>query len=246
LKELQAPWLSIITVCYNDGLNLEKTVKSIRGQHLSDLQSIVVDGGSSDNTSDVIKANLDVITDWVSEKDNGIYDAMNKGLTMAKGKYILFLNAGDLFHSQEVLTRVKYLARDEDILYGNSVVVNEDGSPKSDYHKITPTNLTWRDFRYGMVVNHQAIFAKKSIAASYDLQYKISSDIDWAIRTVKQANKIKNLQMIVCDFQAGGISSQKRMLALRERWKILQNHFGIIQTFLSHSSIVIQNLKRLF
>lgn len=234
MNEKPKPWLSIITVCYNDSKNLTRTLQSIRDQNCDFIQCILVDGGSTDNTKTVIEAHLDVITDWVSEKDNGLYDAMNKGLRMSKGEYILFLNAGDIFHTNQVVRYAYSHHASQEILYGDADFVHEDGTYKSPRHKELPTTLDWRSFKYGMVVCHQALFVKSSVAATYDLSYKIASDLDWAIRSVKNAKSTKYLGIKVCDFQTGGLSSKRRKLALIERWKILYIEFGWLQALWSH------------
>ncbi len=243
------PWLSIITVCFNDAKNLQRTLNSIRNQHCNLIQSIVIDGGSTDHSLDIIHSNPDVITDWISEKDEGLYDAMNKGLTFVKGDYILFLNAGDVFHNDNVVHLTKASNEGEDVLYGDAIIVNEDGSFKSPLHKKTPHHLNWKSFKNGMVVCHQAIFVKFSISAQYNLKYKIAADIDWAIRTLKNSTSTRYLGFIVCDFQTGGLSSNRKILALLERWIILRRHFGILSTLYSHLRILYEfiqsRLKRL-
>ena len=232
------PWLSIITVCYNDSNNLSRTIQSIRNQQCDFIQSIVIDGGSIDNTLSIIHENSDVISDWISEKDRGLYDAMNKGIALVKGKYILFLNAGDLFHDPQVVSFAKSNGNDADVIYGDAIIVNQDGSYKSQSHKKTPPRLTWKSFKYGMVVCHQSMFIKSIIAMKYDIKFKISADIDWAIRTVKNAKTTKYLGITICDFQTGGLSSQYKRLALMERWTILSTHFGVVTSLISHGKII--------
>lgn len=238
--ERSNPWLSIITVCLNDCNNLIRTLQSIRDQQCDNIQSILVDGDSSDATKTVIHDYLDVITDWVSEKDQGLYDAMNKGMRMAKGEYILFLNAGDVFNHAQVISYAYTHHSTEDILYGNAIFVHEDGTYKSPRHKVLPTTLDLRSFKNGMVVCHQALFVKSSVAATYDLNYKIAADLDWAIRSIKQARNTKYLGITVCNFQAGGLSSRRRKSALLERWRILSREFGWFETLCSHLSIPLK------
>jgi glycosyltransferase involved in cell wall biosynthesis len=234
MPERSNPWLSIITVCLNDCKNLIRTLQSIRDQKCPYIQCILVDGDSIDDTKTVIESNLDVITDWISEKDKGLYDAMNKGMQMAKGEYILFLNAGDVFHDTQVVSYAYEHHAMEDILYGDAIFVHEDGTYKSPRHKVLPTTLDLRSFKNGMVVCHQALFVKSSVAATYNLKYKIAADLDWAIRSIKIARNTRYLGITVCDFQAGGLSSRRRRLALIERWKILSGEYGWFETMRSH------------
>lgn len=230
-------WLSIVTVCYNDEKNLTRTLDNLRRQPKDHVQIIVIDGGSEDNSKNIIQANQDLISDWVSEKDKGLYDAMNKGIQMCRGQYIVFLNAGDVFHDDHVLPYVFQNHQNADILYGDSIFVHQDGSYKSPRHKIIPKSLNWKSYKKGMVICHQALFVKSSIAVLYNTTYKVCADLDWAIRSTKKAASTCNLGITVCDFQDDGISSRKRIQALIERWRILSHHYGIWQTFWNHLSI---------
>jgi len=232
-----SPWLSIITVCYNDSKNLKRTLQNIREQNCKFIQLIVVDGDSTDDTKSVITSYTDVITDWISEKDAGLFNAMNKGIKLANGEYIVFLNAGDVFHDPQVISYIYSHHHQEDILYGNAVFVHQDGRYKGPRHKKIPKTLDWRSFKSGMVICHQALIVKTSVARSYDIQYQICADLDWAICTTKRAKSTLNLGITICDFQRGGLSDKKRGLALLERWKILSKHFGWAQTMWSHMKI---------
>ncbi len=243
MSEATTLTLSIITVCFNDQDNLAKTLNSIRSQGYKYIQSIIIDGGSKDNTKTLIQSNLDIINYWISEPDAGLYDAMNKGLKQVHGDYVLFLNAGDIFHNTSVVAHAMQSAGGADLLYGDAIIVYEDGSYKSPLHKVTPKSLNWQDFKNGMVVCHQAIFAKPTITATYNIDYKIAADIDWAIRTIRQAKSIQYLSIIICDFQTGGLSSKKRSLALKERWIILEKYFGTWNTIISHFKFLVRRIK---
>ena len=127
-----------------------------------------------------------------------------------------------------------------DIVYGAAVLVDDQGRDQGLYHKTLPEKLTWKNFIKGMVVCHQALIVKRSMVEVYSLDFKIASDIDWAIRNCKKTNKIHNSNIILCKFQTGGLSKKRQRLALQERFKILKNHFGLIDTILAHISIVFQ------
>ncbi len=231
------PWLSIITVCLNDAKNLSRTLHSIREQRSKSIQSIVVDGESNDDTKSVIRTYRDVITDCISEKDAGLYHAMNKGIGMAKGEYVVFLNAGDVFHDPQVIAFIQHHHQDEDILYGDAVFVDQEGTFKSRRHKKIPKKLNWLSFRDGMVICHQALMVKTAKVLLYDTQYEVCADLDWAIRITKEAESTRNLGITVCDFQRGGISDKRRNRALLERWRIQQKHFGLKATLWSHIKV---------
>jgi len=243
VKGKNKPWLSIITVCLNDSKNLSRTLRHLRDQKFPFIQLIVIDGDSKDDTISVIHAYQDIITDWVSEKDSGLYEAMNKGIDLALGEYLVFLNAGDIFHDSQVISRIHAIQNGEDILYGNAVFVDQEGRFKSERHKKIPVHLHWSSFRDGMVVCHQALIIRREIALYYNTKFKITADLDWAIRTSKQAKTVVNLDFIVCDFQRGGISDKKRFEALIERGVILIKHFGIWRTLWSHMNIPVTYLQ---
>lgn len=243
VKEKNKPWLSIITVCLNDSKNLSRTLQHLREQKFPLVQLIVIDGDSMDDTVSVIHTYQDIITDWVSEKDSGLYEAMNKGIDLALGEYLVFLNAGDIFHDSQVISKIHAVQGGEDILYGNAVFVDQEGRFKSERHKKIPAHLHWGSFRHGMVVCHQALIIRRAIAVYYNTKFKITADLDWAIRSSKQAKTVLNLDFIVCDFQRGGISDKKRLEALIERGVILIRYFGMWRTLWSHLIIPVTYLN---
>ena len=232
--------ISVITVCYNDAENLCKTLASMASQTARrDIEHIVIDGGSKDETKILLEGNKE-IDKWISEADKGLYDAMNKGIAMASGEYLWFMNAGDVFYSDNTVESLIEELNQSDIVYGAAVLVDDQGRDQGLYHKTLPEKLTWKNFIKGMVVCHQALIVKRSMVEVYSLDFKIASDIDWAIRNCKKTNKIHNSNIILCKFQTGGLSKKRQRLALQERFKILKNHFGLIDTILAHISIVFQ------
>jgi glycosyltransferase involved in cell wall biosynthesis len=242
MKPEQGPLLSIITVCLNDLENLKSTLGSITSQTYPNKEIIIIDGGSKDGSVEFIQSNANRISYWSSEPDKGLYDAMNKGIQKSKGDYILFLNAGDTFHNDQVAEYAMLHAGESDILYGDAVMVNKDQSYRGLRHKKLPPSLSWKDFSQGMVVCHQALFIKPMVIVPYDLKYKISADIDWAIRCLRMTNSVKNLGITICHFQAGGLSSRRRRLALKERWDIIKKHFGFWKALWSHLVILYKNI----
>ncbi|MGL5317866.1 MAG: glycosyltransferase family 2 protein, partial [Bacteroidales bacterium] len=153
------PLFSIITVTYNAGTLLTKTIDSVARQTCADKEYIIIDGASKDNTLEIIKKNSAQIRNYISEPDKGIYDAMNKAFSQATGKYILFLNAGDTFHNDEVLARIKEQINPDnepDILYGETAITDEDGKFIAMRRLKTPEQLHWKSFKQGMLVCHQS------------------------------------------------------------------------------------------
>ena len=184
--------ISVITVCYNDAENLRKTLASMASQTArQEVEHIVIDGGSKDETKILLEGNKE-IDKWISEADKGLYDAMNKGIAMASGEYLWFMNAGDVFYSDNTVEFLVVELNQSDIVYGAAVLVDDQGRDQGLYHKTLPEKLTWKNFIKGMVVCHQALIVKRSMVEVYSLDFKIASDIDWAIRNCKKTNKIHN------------------------------------------------------
>ncbi|MCX6194917.1 MAG: glycosyltransferase family 2 protein [Cytophagales bacterium] len=242
------PKLSIITITYLAEAYLERTFKSVFEQGFADeIDYIVVDGASKDRTLEIIEAHKSKVNQFISEKDKGIYDAMNKGMQLAKGDYILFLNAGDTFASPDTLKNLlQELAKNPDVLYGEAVFVNKEGQHLGLRSEVTPhrlpVNLTWRDFKFGMLVCHQAFIAKRSISPLFDLQYKLSSDIDWEIKVLKKSSSIIKSEKPICNYLMGGASVQNLKQSWEERYLVLKSHFGGVSNLLNHVNIILRGL----
>lgn len=246
------PAVSIITITYNAERFLERTVESVINQQATDYEYIIVDGASSDGTRAIIDRYQAYITDWVSEPDQGLYDAMNKGLHRANGRYVWFMNAGDELHDNQTLTNLLATIRaDEqenkpvDVYYSDALFVRDDGSRRSGSvvglrSEITPHSLpqtlTWRDMQLGMKVCHQAFVARRSIAPDY-LTNNLSADLDWEIRCLKAARNVKFLPFILCKYLMGGLSVQQHRQSLTDRFQVLVTHFGFLPTLLNHVRI---------
>ena len=240
------PKISIITVVFNGEFVLERTIKSVLAQSYKNIEYILIDGLSTDGTSEIIdryKSNISIL---VSEKDNGIYDAMNKGLEKATGDYVLFLNAGDEFYDTAVLSKVFDNSTNADVYYGSAMVVDELGNELGERRLTPPEKLTWTSFKLGMCVSHQSFIARRSLCKPYDLRYQISSDIDWVITILKKSHSIQNTKLIVSKFLVGGASSSKRKQGLKERFVILKKHYGTYVTLLSHIIILLRYAFHLF
>ncbi len=218
--------LSIITVVFNDVKHIEKTIQSVLQQTFTDYEYIVVDGASTDGTLDIIKKYKDKLI-LKSEPDRGIYDAMNKGLAMARGEYVVFLNSGDLFYEKTTLEKIFSTSTNADIYYGDSVIIDEQGAVIGLRRLRPPKKLTYKSLRKGMLVLHQAFIPKKEICPPYDLTFKHSADFDWVIKVLKNAKTIVNTQQILIKFLKGGHSSKYVVSSLKERFVILERHFGL-------------------
>ena len=240
------PLVSIITVVFNGEKTLENTLKSIFNQTYPNIECIVIDGASKDKTIDIIKQYETKINYWISEPDKGLYDAMNKGLRVATGNYVFFLNADDVFFRNDVLEKVLLFESNADVYYGDAMFIDENENELGVRSKVTPhkhpDNLNWKSLKYGMVVSHQAFIVKRSIAPLYNTKYKIASDIDWMINVLKNASSIINTHLIIAKFKTGGTSTKRQKLAWKERYDILNSHYGIINNFFNHIYIVVRYL----
>jgi glycosyltransferase involved in cell wall biosynthesis len=241
------PKITIITVVYNGRLHIERTIQSIQSQTYTNLEYLIMDGASKDGTLEIAKKYAAVNTLIFSDKDNGIYDAMNKGLKQATGDYILFINAGDELYEKETLAKIIAAGENADVYYGNTVVVNENRVVLGERRLLPPKVLTWKSLKYGMNVSHQSFVAKRTLCEPYRLNYKISADIDWVIRVLKKSEKIINTEIIISKFLEGGASNVHRKKSLLERFSIMSEHYGFFQTTFNHLYILVRYpVHRLF
>ena len=211
--------LSVITVNYNDAKGLERTIKSVIGQTFRDFEFIIIDGGSTDNSLEVIRKYEDAVSYWVSEKDGGIYPGMNKGLRQAKGEYVNFMNGGDCYHAPDVLERIFSLETDADIITGA-----HSGSPHPNVGK---DGVTLLDLCTG-AVDHQASVIRREVALHhpYDEKYRIVSDWKFFIEALIIDNcSFYYTDTIVVDVDMTGISNTNKRLNIQEREAVLTELF---------------------
>lgn len=242
----QKPVFSVITVVYNSAELLDLTIRSVAAQTWSGVEYIVVDGGSTDGTLDVIEKWAPHISKWISEPDRGLYDAMNKGLRMATGDYVWFVNAGDEIFAPETLQHVAALAGPKtDVLYGEVMLVDVQRQPLGTRSQCTtqklPLHLDWRDFRFGMVVCHQGFIARREICPDYRID-NLAADIDWVIKVLKASRHNQFVPEILANYLVGGLSKQRHLRSLLDRYKVLQDHFGPIPNLLHHGWIALRGM----
>lgn len=231
------PTLSVITIVYNNARDIERTILSVINQTYPHIEYIIVDGKSTDGTLDIIKKYDAKIAKMISEKDEGIYDAMNKGLLAATGDYVLFMNSGDEIYAQDTVEKIFSSSPNADIYYGETEMINDRLENLGRRRHQAPKQLNLQSFRYGMSVSHQAIYVKRSITAPYDRKYELSSDIDWILQAVKRASKIVNVNAYVAKYLTGGMSKAKHKQSLLERFDIMKKYYGLIPTLFNHSVI---------
>lgn len=228
--------VSIITVCFNAQDTIEETVKSAVSQTYTDIEYIVVDGASSDNTVSIIKQFQEKIGVFISEPDNGVYEAMNKGVSLATGDIVFFLNSGDVFFNNEVVKNVVEIFRKKDanIVFGDVVVLD----PETGFTKVKSHQLADKVFFYHDTICHQAMFAKRSLFENYgafDTRYRISADYEWLLR-VKYGHHAEAMytSLIISIFRLGGISSNPKYYDtyLSEYKEIKQVYYSYLQSLL--------------
>lgn len=231
------PRLSIITVVYNNVKDIERTMLSVIEQTYTNIEYIVVDGFSTDGTLEIIQQYYTRITTLISEKDKGIYDAMNKGLAVATGDYVLFMNSGDELFAPDTVKHVFASAANADIYYGETEMIDEQGNSLGRRRHQAPEQFTWKDFKYGMSISHQAIYIKRALVKPYDSKYQLSADIDWILQAAKQAKQIVNVNRYVAKYLVGGLSKTKHLQSLLERFTIMREHYGLLPTVFHHAVI---------
>ena len=238
---------TVITVTYNAEHTLTQTLKSVQEQTYPHIEHIIVDGASTDGTVELIKKHETQQTKWISEKDSGIYDAMNKATAMATGTYICYLNAGDAFYDKNSVEKIITTAQHyqyPDILYGETVVVNNKGQFLHNRRLKAPESLNWRSFKQGMLVCHQAFIIKRSIFEPYDLSYRYSSDVDWCIRLMKESKSTVNTHLVMIKYLNEGITTANHKASLKERYQIMTKHYGLVSTLLHHAWFVVRAILK--
>ena len=238
---------TVITVTYNAEHTLRRTLKSVQEQTYLNIEHIIVDGNSTDATVELIKQHARENTRWISEKDSGIYDAMNKASAMANGQYICYLNAGDAFYEKETVEKLVSTAKKHqhpDILYGETVIVDNKGRFLHNRRLKAPKRLHWQSFKQGMLVCHQAFIISRSLFEPYDLTYRFSSDVDWCIRLMKKSRSIVNTHEVLIKYLNEGITTTNRKASLKERYRIMTKHYGSLSTILHHAWFVVRAIVR--
>ncbi len=260
--------ITYVTITYNAAKVLQRTLDSVLQQDYPNIVHLIIDGASTDDT-------LRLVDDYIarsnaaenghriqvtSEPDKGIYDAMNKGLRSLDGDYVCFLNAGDFLPAADTVSRIAEAATNTHhpspntqlpaVMYGNTDIVDGEGRFLHHRRLSPPENLTWKSFKQGMLVCHQAFYARTdfAIATPYDMQYRYSADVDWCIRVMKAAEKenvpLLNLNMVVANYTEEGQTTLHHRESLWERYRVMEHHYGRVQTCLLHLWFVVRALLK--
>lgn len=241
------PKFSVITVCYNAEATLEDTIQSVISQTYHHVEYIIVDGASKDRTMDIVNRYRERISVVVSEPDKGLYDAMNKGIRLATGDYLCFLNAGDSFHEDDTLQQMVHSIHTlqlPDVLYGETELVDHEGHFLRMRRLQAPEHLTWKSFRQGMLVCHQAFFARRDLVMPYDLRYRFSADFDWCIKIMKQSKVLHNTHLTLIDYLSEGMTTRNHKASLKERFRIMARHYGWASTVAHHAWFALRLLLK--
>lgn len=204
--------ISIITVCYNSEPTIERAIKSVMQQDYPDVEYIVIDGGSTDGTVDIIKKYAMNIPYWVSEADQGIYDAMNKGIGRATGDVVAFLNSDDWYPENTLSEVARQFMTDEMQILCGEMYIHQNGQITRWHVKKEKME---RQLRFRMGFSHPAMFVKRHLFEQYgkfDTQYQIAADYDWLLRMYDQHVPIAVTDKVLCNFSHGGISTKDEML----------------------------------
>ena len=245
--------LSVITICYNEP-NLEETCKSIVNQSWQDFEWIVIDGGSNKETLDIFEKYKYRIDKFISEPDNGIYNAMNKGIKLAKGQYLIFMNAGDSFYTNKILQLVAFYMNDDsiDIFHGECEFSFKE-NPRHNFITNTDRNLT-KQFLIDRFICTQGVFIKRELFHKYgyyDEKFKIAEDYEKWLQFFDGGQIFQYLPIIVAMYDANGISGnfKTRKLAVKERNEIRDKYFTkeeIDRVIESNENIIYSPIEQIF
>jgi glycosyltransferase involved in cell wall biosynthesis len=238
---MNTPKISIITVVYNGELFIEKTIKSVLSQDNNLFEYIVIDGCSNDNTLAIINKYQSYISKIISEEDEGIYDAMNKGILYSKGEWLIFINAGDVFHSENTIANIsKELISDFDFIYGNVEI--DFGFIKKTLKAGDIKNL-WK----GMQFSHQSCFINANYHKLYlyNTFYKIASDFDLIFNSYKNKRTFKMLNITISTVISGGLSDTNQIMTIFEKYKIVLSKSNLPRNHLYYITILLVSILKL-
>ena len=232
------PLITVITVVKNNARELEKTIDSVLEQTYDNIEFVIIDGASSDSTLEVIKKNDDKIAAWISEPDNGIFDAMNKGINLASGEWINFLNAGDYFYKKDTVQKVfNKDYGDADFIYGHTFFL---GGDFNGVVKAWDFDILWKT----MIFTHQSLFTHSRILKNrkFDTTFKICADYDIIYDSYMEGRKFFNADMVITAFDPG-FSDVSRSRMAYEKWKVVKKYR---KDFAFHAFYLKLFLKRLY
>ncbi|MDE6534491.1 MAG: glycosyltransferase [Muribaculaceae bacterium] len=239
---------SIITITYNAAETLPPTLQSVAAQQFTDYEYLLIDGASTDSTLALVAEAPIKEKTIISRPDKGLYDAMNRGLHAAKGRYVIFLNAGDSFPTPQTLQTyadaIAAAPQEPGIVYGQTMLVNSERQIIGPRHLTAPAELTQRSFLDGMTVCHQAMAVRRDLAPDYDLRYRFSADYDWAIKVLGKSQLNVYTGEVTAHYLSEGVTTRNHRASLFERLKIMSRHYGTMPTLGSHLKKIGKKLAK--
>ena len=209
--------ISVITVCYNSEKTIEQTIQSVISQKYDDLEYIIIDGGSTDRTLDIIDRYRNNISVFISEPDNGLYDAMNKGMNLMSGDIFAFLNSDD-WYAPGTLKKVNYyFEKNDTCMVSGNIFLHNNGENK----KLVLDRSNKEDVFLRLVYPHPALFSRKEVymrVGGFNTKYRIAADVDWVMRVCSSGYKVLCVDDYFTYFREGGLSSEKRYESLIEQY----------------------------
>jgi len=244
LKTTKYPLVTIITVVYNGIDFLEDTIKSVIAQKYENIEYIIIDGGSTDGTLDIIKKYEEHISLWISEPDKGIYDAMNKGIRLANGEWINFLNAGDSYVNADVLSKIFSSNLDKyTLIYGDIIAIKENGKLLNIKAVDLKNDCSIID---GMKVCHQAIFYNRAILDNYDEKLKLKAEWKHLIKITRHEKFLpKRFDFPFVYYTVGGVGAQQLKLNQKEFRQVFLDMYGLKKYLKYYPKFIFRNIKRI-
>ena len=264
-RNSELPLITVATVTYNAETTLGRTLESVQRQIYPRVEHLIIDGCSSDGTLGLVQRYVEQNSNaevphsirLVQERDEGIYDAMNKALQQATGDYIVFLNAGDKFCNERTLSIVAKCAcwhkgspKNPAVVYGQTNIVDDDGNVAGKREHSAPEKLTSRSFLLGMLVCHQSFYVRTDLAReeAYNLRYHYSADYDWCIRVMKRAERRRlsfvNTHTALTDYLKEGTTTKNHRKSLKERLRIMAHHYSWPAAICMHGWFVVRTILR--
>lgn len=241
------PLFSIITVTFNAERTIPHTLSSVKEQTFSDFEYIIMDGASSDATVNLVREANIPNCKITSEPDKGLYDAMNKAMDRAAGKYFIFLNAGDSFTTPHTLGDIANAVIANEypgVVYGQTQLIDTHRNYIGPRHLTAPEHLTYNSFSNGMLVCHQAFIALAKITSHYDTRYRYSADYEWCIRCLQHSRKNIYLPETIINYLNEGVTTANHKASLMERFRIMRHYYGTITAITKHISFIPRYLQR--
>ncbi|MCI9846274.1 glycosyltransferase family 2 protein [Flavobacterium pectinovorum] len=246
--------VSVITVCYNRKATIEQSIKSVLSQNYPNIEYIVIDGNSSDGTQDIIKLYSEKISKYVSESDKGMYDAINKGLSLATGDIVGLMHSDDVFYDKDVISKIVEAfqnSSDVDAIYGNGIYVTNDEEQKIVRNRIGG-EYDYKRLKAGWLPLHPTVYIKKTVIGkygNYNLDFKIASDTEFLLRYLyKHKIKVTYLNTYIVKMRMGGLSTnyKRAFEVLCEDYNIYKFHklSGIRAVFQKKMLALMQYVKK--